>query len=489
MDTMEELRRHTKRVTGSRPRRLVIGGLGVLAALAAWVPPALADDDTGEEIAVDRAREATPTTSPAARFSRARRFDYSRFRDGPRRVPRARGASLARAKGLGLGTRETATRLLRGKPAERWVAAANWRPSAPRRASTKSQPAPLLWPVAAGRFGRGFGFVRTTRPDKRHNGVDIVAREGEVVRAVADGIVGYSDNGVRGFGNCILIVHPDASVSVYAHNYRNTVQAGWRVRRGERIGFVGTTGISRGPHLHFELRHRGTPVDPLKRFSGRPWIRAYRTWQAQLRRGTLPPLRDHLGSTHLGSTEKAATKHPSAPATTADPTVPQRARVAALRLIRRGIPEPQRERLPGRNFSTLLWPLRGGEGVARSGRGVNIAAPEGTPVRAAADGRVVFAGAGLPGLGIAVVLAHPNGWVTVYGALREIGVSVGQDTLRGEWIGRSGPAFAKSAGKQSSAGAPHLHFQLRQDGRARDPRALFAQQPHTLGADIHEPVR
>ncbi|MEM1418150.1 MAG: M23 family metallopeptidase, partial [Myxococcota bacterium] len=160
--------------------------------------------------------------------------------NGPRRVPEARGASARRAAALGLGTREAANRLMHGRPDPRWVEAAGG-----------SMPPVLHWPVALGRFGRGFGFVRRTRPDLRHDGVDIVAAEGSTLRAVAPGIVGYSDNGVRGFGNAVMIVHPNGWVSVYAHCYRTTVPAGYRVRAGERIGFVGTTGISRGPHVHF----------------------------------------------------------------------------------------------------------------------------------------------------------------------------------------------------------------------------------------------
>ncbi len=201
--------------------------------------------------------EDTPRLEDGA--SGRHHYDYSRFSDGPRRVPRARGRALERAETLGLGTRRAATRLLTRAPDPRWVEAV--RGPAPER---------LQWPVEGGRFGRGFGFVRRTRPDLRHDGVDIGAPEGAEVHAVADGIVAYSDNGIRGFGNCVLIVHANGWVSLYAHHYRNTVQAGWRVHRGERIGFVGSTGIARGPHLHFELHQNGRAIDPSRFFEGRP---------------------------------------------------------------------------------------------------------------------------------------------------------------------------------------------------------------------------
>ena len=169
-------------------------------------------------------------------------YDYSRFSDGPRAVPAPRGASLVRSLSLGLGTREVASRLLHQPPSEPWRLAAGWRGEPVDR---------LLWPVDDGRYVRGFGYVRTTRPDLRHDGVDVSAPIGSIVRAAADGIVAYSDNGIRGLGNCVILVHPNGWVSLYGHNSRTTVQPRWRVRRGERIALVGNTGISRGPLVHF----------------------------------------------------------------------------------------------------------------------------------------------------------------------------------------------------------------------------------------------
>lgn len=182
-----------------------------------------------------------------------------RWSDGPRRVPTPRGASMQRAAELGLGTRECASRLLHGRPDERWSRAARGR--APDR---------LLWPIDEGRWVRGFGFVRTTRPDLIHRGVDISAPIGTVVRAAADGIVAYSDNGLRGYGNLVILVHANGWVTLYAHNARTTVQPGYRVRRGERVALVGTTGITHGPHVHFELWQEGHAVDPSALFDGGP---------------------------------------------------------------------------------------------------------------------------------------------------------------------------------------------------------------------------
>ena len=111
-----------------------------------------------------------------------------------------------------------------------------------------------------------WGFCHTLR----HDGIDIGARVGELVRSVNDGIVAYSDNGVHGYGNMIMVVHADASVSFYCHHRANYVFAGQRVKRGQVLGEVGVTGISRGPHLHFEWHVNGRAKDPMPRMVGRP---------------------------------------------------------------------------------------------------------------------------------------------------------------------------------------------------------------------------
>ena len=414
-------------------------------------------DDEEEEI--DDAD--TDGTRPRAR----RRFDYSRYSDGPRRVPTAGGSSLARQRQLGLGTRETASRLLTGRPDPRWVAAA--------RGEVGDQ---LLWPVRTGRFGRGFGYVRQTRPDKRHDGVDVVAAEGSTVRAVADGLVAYADNDVRGFGNLLLVVHANGWVSLYAHLYRITVPAGYHVQAGERVGFVGNTGISHAPHLHFELRVDGHPTNPLPHFEGRPWIDAYRTWQRQLADGTYRAPTDHRtlpGSSRdpSGPNDRVrADAETSAPAVVEADAPPERGSetdpaAVAQRLLAAPPTRELREMASGRQFRNALWPLRGG-GVRRAFRaasqGVELNAERGTAVRAASDGLVAYVGP-LRGLGDVVVLLHSNGWVSLYARLGETHVEIGQPIRRGEWIG----ALGRSA----------LHYRLVIEGEAVDPAPHLAQIP------------
>lgn len=98
--------------------------------------------------------------------------------------------------------------------------------------------------------------------NRMHTGVDISAPSGANLVAVGSGVV--ISAGVRGgYGNCVMIDHGDGLVSVYAHMSRITVRVGQRLSTGQSIGAVGSTGLSTGPHLHFEIRVNGNPVNPL----------------------------------------------------------------------------------------------------------------------------------------------------------------------------------------------------------------------------------
>ncbi|HEX6246020.1 MAG TPA: M23 family metallopeptidase, partial [Polyangiales bacterium] len=123
-------------------------------------------------------------------------------------------------------------------------------------------------PVPNGKLGRGFGYVRREElKDRIHAGVDIVAPRGSPIVAARTGIVAYSDNRVRGYGNLLVIVHANGEVSLSAHCQRIFVFAGQRVARGQVVAEVGMTGLALGPHLHFELRVGGAPSDPAPRFA------------------------------------------------------------------------------------------------------------------------------------------------------------------------------------------------------------------------------
>jgi len=116
----------------------------------------------------------------------------------------------------------------------------------------------LRWPLKAtvtSRFGR--------RGSRMHDGIDIGAKEGTPIYAAASGEVVYSDQRLSGYGKLVIIRHSSDMFTAYAHNQRNLVRKGERVKAGAVIARVGKTGRASGPHLHFEVRRGPTPVDPL----------------------------------------------------------------------------------------------------------------------------------------------------------------------------------------------------------------------------------
>ena len=94
-----------------------------------------------------------------------------------------------------------------------------------------------------------------------HNGLDIAAAEGSEIRACFDGTVEISEYN-NSSGNYIIIRHDDKYTSSYAHMSKLMAKKGDTVKTGDVIGLVGSTGAATGPHLHFEIRMKGTPVNP-----------------------------------------------------------------------------------------------------------------------------------------------------------------------------------------------------------------------------------
>ncbi|HKY31719.1 MAG TPA: LysM peptidoglycan-binding domain-containing M23 family metallopeptidase [Candidatus Polarisedimenticolia bacterium] len=142
------------------------------------------------------------------------------------------------------------------------------RPSRPSPASP-ALPAPLLgeasfWPVR-GPILSGFAAPRGGR---RHKGVDIKSEEGSPVAAAAAGVVQRVEESFGTYGRLVTLDHGGGLVSYYGHNARNLVQPGQRVSAGDVIALVGRSGNASTPHLHFEVRLRGVPVDPLKALAG-----------------------------------------------------------------------------------------------------------------------------------------------------------------------------------------------------------------------------
>lgn len=117
----------------------------------------------------------------------------------------------------------------------------------------------FLWPVPHFfRVSSSFG----PRGRRHHDGIDIPAPRGTPIIAVDNGVVVHSDNTIRGYGNMIVLAHGEDVFTVYAHNRKNLVSKGDKVRRGEVIAHVGNTGRSTGPHLHFEIRVKNKVRNP-----------------------------------------------------------------------------------------------------------------------------------------------------------------------------------------------------------------------------------
>ena len=122
---------------------------------------------------------------------------------------------------------------------------------------------PFVYPVMGPRMSSDYGMRKhpMKRVRKHHHGVDLAAPVDAPIRAVASGRVMYSDP-LGGYGKLVVIQHADGITSHYGHCNALQVSPGQRVRAGEIIGTVGSTGISTGPHLHFEIRKNGEPTDP-----------------------------------------------------------------------------------------------------------------------------------------------------------------------------------------------------------------------------------
>jgi murein DD-endopeptidase MepM/ murein hydrolase activator NlpD len=119
----------------------------------------------------------------------------------------------------------------------------------------------LRWPLATARIVVGSPFG--TREGRPHEGIDLPAPIGTPVFAAADGRVAYAGNGIRGYGNMIVVRHAGDLLTVYAHNSVLLVAQGQPVRAGDRIARVGQSGRATGPHLHFEVRAGQIPRNPM----------------------------------------------------------------------------------------------------------------------------------------------------------------------------------------------------------------------------------
>ena len=129
---------------------------------------------------------------------------------------------------------------------------------------------PVLKPVAdkyVNRLASGYGtrFHPILKVNKMHKGLDFAASTGTPIYATGDGSVKVSEFN-SGYGNMVVLKHGNGYESLYAHMSRAKVRSGQKVKRGDVIGYVGTTGLSTGAHLHYEIHKNGEPVDPIMYF-------------------------------------------------------------------------------------------------------------------------------------------------------------------------------------------------------------------------------
>jgi peptidoglycan hydrolase-like protein with peptidoglycan-binding domain len=126
-----------------------------------------------------------------------------------------------------------------------------------RSGSTVGGPVSFLRPVS-GPMGDGFGYPG----GRRHDGIDFPKRYGAPVGAAGRGVVRFAGWNSGGYGNLVVVGHRLGFETWYAHLSRIAVSVGQSVVGGSRIGYVGATGHATGPHVHFEVRHAGIPINP-----------------------------------------------------------------------------------------------------------------------------------------------------------------------------------------------------------------------------------
>lgn len=133
-------------------------------------------------------------------------------------------------------------------------------------AGPMTRPIVFQEPVHGFAINSRFGMRRLggERGARMHKGVDIAAPQGTAVYAAAEGQIVRIGRQPDGYGNFVEMRHPNGMTTLYAHLSRIDVASGDRLAGGQRVGLVGSTGYSTGPHLHFEVRRGGTQVNPAR---------------------------------------------------------------------------------------------------------------------------------------------------------------------------------------------------------------------------------
>ncbi|OQW57023.1 MAG: peptidoglycan-binding LysM [Proteobacteria bacterium SG_bin9] len=137
--------------------------------------------------------------------------------------------------------------------------------SAPAKATETTSALPAFrWP-ARGRVIAGYG-AKTN--GKQNDGINVAVPEGTPIKAAEDGVVAYSGNELKDYGNLVLVRHSNGYVTAYAHASELMVKRGDTIKRGQTIAKSGQTGGVSSPQLHFEIRKGSSPVDPMQFLNG-----------------------------------------------------------------------------------------------------------------------------------------------------------------------------------------------------------------------------
>jgi murein DD-endopeptidase MepM/ murein hydrolase activator NlpD len=132
---------------------------------------------------------------------------------------------------------------------------------------------PYIQPIANKNLERtasgwGYRIHPIYKIRKFHYGIDFTAPTGTEIYVTGDGTVEKIESSLRGYGNSVIINHGYGLKTIYGHMSRFNVKQGQKVKRGDIIGFVGSTGLSTAPHLHYEVERGGEKVNPINYFSG-----------------------------------------------------------------------------------------------------------------------------------------------------------------------------------------------------------------------------
>ena len=150
---------------------------------------------------------------------------------------------------------------------EVWVETAGLKAPQPPPTSAHSH-SRLIWPEPGAIISQGFGPTSLVLAPPFggyphfHTGIDLAAPEMTPVLAADDGIVAVVGSGNYGYGNYVVVEHRDGMLSLYGHLHQSLVRVGDQVAQRQPIGYEGSSGNSTGPHVHFEVRINGQPVDP-----------------------------------------------------------------------------------------------------------------------------------------------------------------------------------------------------------------------------------